>query len=269
MKSLPALDFDFNTDAYEVPASAHVQDLVRTQTPGALEECFHKHLRGQLAFAIGGACTCYTPNAVWTILPNQAFWIPAGLPHRVFHTEGASSGYLYLEPHHFKTYKNICSLDVPLYAIHGLMHIAESEQGSGLPFHKDKLLKLIIEEVLHQTPKPLYMLPNPADERLKIIQAGMRENSTRKFSLEDWADFFNVSSKTLSRLIQKDLGLTFNQWRVREQCVRAIELLSKDKTIDWIASELGYSMTSSFSSMFKRELGLSPQTYRQKVLKQR
>ena len=144
MKTSPAQDFSFDTDAMEAFATAHVQSLVNKDAPKTLTSCFHKHKRGQLAFPISGSCICYTKDKVWTLMPDQAFWMPAGIPHRIFHSEGASSGYLYLDCDTWSGFNQVCSVQLPMYALHGLMHIAESDQTKPLPRQKERLLKLII-----------------------------------------------------------------------------------------------------------------------------
>lgn len=153
-----------------------------------------------------------------------------------------------------------------MYALHGLMYIAESDQTKPLPNQKEKLLKLIIEEVMNSHARPMFGLAVPKDERLKHVNSYILENPSEKVSLQDWADFFHISSKTFNRLVVKETGVTFQQWKNQLLVVNAIELMSKDKNIGWIASELGYGSTSAFSVMFRREIGLSPQEYRKQVL---
>jgi AraC-like DNA-binding protein len=262
MKTAPALDFTFDTDAFEAPASAHVQELVSFDTPEKIDMCFHTHKRGQLAFAIGGACLCYTPTAVWTVMPNQAFWLPAGLPHRMFHTEGASSGYLYLDNTVFPAFEGMCSVSLPLYTLYGLMHLAEAEPDKAFYGHNAKLFSVIIEEILAQKAEPLMTLPLPKDERLLYVYRFMNEHPAERRTLEDWADFFHVSGKTFSRLVKSEIGVSFPQWVNRIQVLAAIQLLSHDRDVSWIAYELGFNSPNAFSTMFKRQVGMSPQMYR-------
>ena len=267
MKTSPAQDFSFDIDAMEAFATAHVQSLVNKDAPKTLTSCFHKHKRGQLAFPISGSCICYTKDKVWTLMPDQAFWMPAGIPHRIFHSEGASSGYLYLDCDTWSGFNQVCSVQLPMYALHGLMHIAESDQTKPLPRQKERLLKLIIEEVMNSQARPMFGLAVPKDERIKHVNSYILENPSEKVSLQDWADFFHISSKTFNRLVVKETGVTFQQWKNQLLVMNAIELMSKDRTIGWIASELGYGSTSAFSAMFRREMGLSPQEYRKQVLR--
>ena len=49
------------------------------------------------------------------------------------------------------------------------MYIAESDQTKPLPNQKEKLLKLIIEEVMNSHARPMFGLAVPKDERLKHV----------------------------------------------------------------------------------------------------
>ena len=103
--------------------------------------------------------------------------------------------------------------------------------------------------------RPMFGLAVPKDERLKHVNSYILENPSEKVSLQDWADFFHISSKTFNRLVVKETGVTFQQWKNQLLVVNAIELMSKDKNIGWIASELCYGSTSAFSAMLEERLG--------------
>ena len=65
---------------------------------------------------------------------------------------------------------------------------------------------------------------------------------------------------TLARLFQVELGTGFVQWRRQVQLATAAAELIQGTGVNQIARSLGYS-PSSFSDMFRRELGMSPSLY--------
>lgn len=71
--------------------------------------------------------------------------MPAGVPYRIFHSEEVSSGCLYLDCDTWSGLNQVCSVQLPMFALHDLIHIAERDQTKPLPRQKERLLRLIIE----------------------------------------------------------------------------------------------------------------------------
>ena len=73
------------------------------------------------------------------------------------------------------------------------------------------------------------------------------------------------TERTLTRRFQKQLRMSFNEWRQRLKVVTALQLLKKNDSINQVAFLLGYSDASAFIKMFRRHTGLTPAVYRQQV----
>lgn len=56
--------------------------------------------------------------------------------------------------------------------------------------------------------------------------------------------------------------MSFAEWRQRLRVVKAMPLLESGQTVETIALDLGYGSASSFISMFKRLVGMTPDEYR-------
>ena len=80
-------------------------------------------------------------------------------------------------------------------------------------------------------------------------------------SFEQHAQAVGASVRTLSRLLLRDLGMGFAEWRRQVQLASASAALIQGEPIGRIARELGYQ-PASFSDMFRRELGMAPSRYR-------
>ena len=79
--------------------------------------------------------------------------------------------------------------------------------------------------------------------------------------LEEWAGRVGASPRTLARLFQDELGMTFGQWRQRVRLAHAAALISLGTPLAEVAVSLGYESASAFSAMFKRALGHSPSAF--------
>lgn len=80
-------------------------------------------------------------------------------------------------------------------------------------------------------------------------------------ALGQWAGFFAMSERNLARLIVKETGLSFRQWRQQLQLIMALQGLVKGDTVQKVAHTLGYDSTTAFITMFKKGLGQTPGRY--------
>ena len=79
--------------------------------------------------------------------------------------------------------------------------------------------------------------------------------------LADWADRVGASERTLARLFQSELKMSFGAWRQQLRVARALDLIGRGRPYGQVAAELGYASAAAFSAMFKRALGVSPSRF--------
>jgi len=112
--------------------------------------------------------------------------------------------------------------------------------------------------LLEMTPLIRAMLADFCDRRL-----GHMEDDPR--TLAQWAEQLHSTERTLARRCVRELGMNFGQWRARLRLLKALAWLKGELPIQEIGWRLGYGSTSAFIAMFNRELGCSPQRYRQQL----
>ena len=81
-------------------------------------------------------------------------------------------------------------------------------------------------------------------------------------SLAELAAAFNSTERTLGRRCQRDLGMSFAQWRQRLRVVKALPRLESGEKVETIALDLGYAGASAFIAMFRRMTGVTPDEHR-------
>ena len=94
------------------------------------------------------------------------------------------------------------------------------------------------------------------------------QNHLAEASLSDLADHFGFSVSYCSKLIKSTTGQGFNEWK-RTLRMRQAEymLLDTKKSIEEIASTLGYLNVETFIRTFKKEIHLTPTQYQMQMRK--
>jgi len=89
--------------------------------------------------------------------------------------------------------------------------------------------------------------------------------SVRNFEIETVAETLAISRRSLQRSLAQQ-GLTYSQVLAETRLRRAVDWLDNtDKPVGDIAFDLGYTDASNFTRAFRRQTGVSPQTFRDKT----
>lgn len=96
------------------------------------------------------------------------------------------------------------------------------------------------------------------------IIAFVRENYTRRFSLEELSDHVGASKQYCMRAFKRRMGTTINDYLTDLRMRHAAYLLrSTYMNVDQTADYLGFSSVSYFSRSFKKYYGVSPSEYKE------
>ncbi|MNT58854.1 HTH-type transcriptional repressor of iron proteins A [compost metagenome] len=85
--------------------------------------------------------------------------------------------------------------------------------------------------------------------------------------LSELAREANASERTLARRFQRELGMSFSEWRQRLRVVKAMSFLEAGRTVESIAFDLGYGSASAFITMFRRLTGVTPDVFRRDAVR--
>ena len=86
------------------------------------------------------------------------------------------------------------------------------------------------------------------------------------FSLPEAANYVNLSVPYMSKLFRKEAGMTFVDYLTSVRIRKSIDLFRNEKLkIYEIAEHVGYTTQHYFSTVFKKNLGVSPAEYRKKM----
>ncbi|NQZ06873.1 MAG: helix-turn-helix domain-containing protein [Algicola sp.] len=109
----------------------------------------------------------------------------------------------------------------------------------------------------------LQQLSGHKDDRVNKIQQWMQANLTESFSLDDLADRFALSKRTLIRRFKKAVGDTPVNYLQRLRVEEAKRLLETTPApLEDIVARVGYGDVSTFRKLFQQLTQLSPKAYR-------
>lgn len=223
----------------------------------------HSHDWHQFAYATSGTLVVRLETSRHIITPQQAVWLPAGLPHASGALNGAEFRNLYIEaslPLSMPEHCTVLSVSPLLRAlIIELERIGRESEDAG---YIERVDTMILDQLQRLKPHG-FSLPWPRSEILNRFCETLYGRPGDDRPMEQWARTFGASPRTLARRFEAETGLTLREWRTRLRLFRAIEWLDAGASITDIALDLGYTSSSAFAYMFRRQMRCSPSEWLQ------
>ncbi len=220
----------------------------------------HRHRRGQLIYAASGVMQVTTREGIWIVPPQRSLWIPAGMTHEILMEGPVAVRMLYLDRDTSAPFGTHCRVSAVSPLLRELILAAVQAHGD-----KDattmKLASPLLLHALQNAEEAPFRIPVPSDPRLKKACQRLLDDAARPDTLEQLAARVGASSRTLARLFESELRMSFVRWRQHVRLARAISQMSLGRPIKSVARDAGYASTSAFCSMFHRIIGASPTDY--------
>ena len=207
----------------------------------------HQHRKAQLIYVINGVITIEADRGIWTVPPQCAVWIPAGVIHLARSTGRITIGSLYIEPGLAGSFLEECGIvfvqpllrELLVRFINGPQLYPEGET------REARLVSVLLDELQAAPIEPLH-LPMPRDRRLRRLAEMLIDTPSLRFTIEEWGARVGASKRTLSRLFQRDTGMSFVRWKQQLHVGLTLQRLALGEAVTNIAIDLGYESPSSF-----------------------
>lgn len=237
-----------------------VQPLARTYPRGLYIEP-HQHVWGQVLYASSGVMWVETPREALLVPPQRAVWLPPGVEHGIRVVSDLEMRNIYLRPAIALTLEKTVQVFEVGSLLRELIISLVALDREAEPDYYDALVNLALLE-LARARRSLIRIPMPdgADRRLMNLCQAVIDEPSLDIPFEQHAESAGASVRTLARLFRAALGMGFAEWRRQVQLATAVASLIQGQAVSSIAHRLGYS-PSSFSDMFRRELGVAPSQY--------
>lgn len=245
---------DLDVNDVSAPVIAVRVDVIGTKD----EVPDHRHRKGQLVFALGGAVTCRVPTGLWMVPPHCAVWIPGGMQHSNLATENARLVFVYIEPEVVDLPDRCCTLSISPLLREVIVELANQIADDEA---RVELLASVLLRELPRMPVQQLHLPLSPEPRLKKIAAALAKNPSDRRTLAEWADRVALSESSLARLVVRETGLSFGRWRQQLHLIVALRELTSGASVQQVSADLGYDSVAAFITMFQKALGKPPGKY--------
>jgi len=205
--------------------------------------------------------TVGTEQGIWVLPPLRAVWIPAHTPHSITISGRVSMRTLYVLPKLVPAIPKTCFvLNVSPLLKELILHACQLPKlNRRVPVQK-RILEIIVDQLLVAPSVPL-QLPHPSDARAQRVVEAMLEDPGAPKTLAGLCKDCGASKRTIERLFIVETKMTFRRWRQQLRLLHAMQLLASGEKVTSAALDAGYSSPSAFISMFRKQLGTTPNRY--------
>jgi AraC-like DNA-binding protein len=220
----------------------------------------HFHDRDQLVYASRGVMTVRTRDGTWVVPPQRAVWIPARIPHTITMSGLVAMRTLYLRPRLSALPRDCCVINVSALLKELILH-ACTVQGLKKTVKWQAHLVAVLLYQLEAAPTIPLQLPHLSDPRLVRIAEMLTGDPGDRRTLAELCRTAGAGKRSVERLFQQEIGMTFGKWRQQVRLMQGMRLLAEGAKVTHAALESGYSTPSAFISMFRKALGVTPSSY--------
>lgn len=220
----------------------------------------HRHAWGQLTHALDGVLRVTAAGSTWIVPPSRAVWIAPGVEHAVTVMQAIRLRPVRILAERAPFPDEACRvLEVStllrelILGLEQLPPLAPSPRAA-------LLSELMLDEMARCETRPI-RVPLPRDKRLQSLCARLIEAPGAPLTLADWARQAGASERTLARLFDRELGMSFGQWRQQVRLAHAAPMIAGGMPLARVAEELGYASQSAFSQMFRKTFGTTPSAF--------
>ncbi|HEY0328317.1 MAG TPA: helix-turn-helix transcriptional regulator [Rhodopseudomonas sp.] len=234
---------------------------VATTLTKMAETRVHHHRKAQLVMTLCGVVTCEVDHSVWIVPPHCAVWIPGGLPHSLKASGDVRICCLFVEPGAASGLPDACCTITVSRLLQELLLHAASFSGLYDESGPDGRVAQVLLDQLSTAPVEQLNFPMPGDLKLRRIANAMIADPSDRATIAEWGRRVGAAERTLSRIFQREVGMSFGRWRQQLHILLALQRLAEGAPVQTVALDLGYESASPFITMFRKALGKPPGRY--------
>ncbi len=243
----------------DFPTPARPLTMSGRDLPAAAVLLPHHHPWGQFTYAMQGVMRVTANHSSWIVPPQRAIWIAPDVEHAITVLEPSRLRPLCVHASR-SPFPDACKVVEVSSLLRELMAALEQHDQDEQSGREQLLGEMILDELPRCAGRAL-RVPLPDDKRLKTLCDALIADPGAEHSLTDWAGQVGASERTLTRLFERELGMSFSQWRQQVRLAHAAPLIARGVPLSQVAAQLGYASQSAFSAMFKKTFGSTPTAF--------
>ncbi|MGF1789249.1 AraC family transcriptional regulator [Photobacterium profundum] len=230
------------------------------------ETLAHHHRWGQVHLIKHGVLEMEVEGQKMVSPAGYAIWTPANVVHRAYNRKDIEYCAININQHLVAQLPRQACMIALSPLVQAIIDDLVHREVAAVDNYQDQCLTDVLIARLASAKRMDNFLPTTSDTLLSPILASLEADPADTRSLGEWAKHVYSTERTLTRRFQRELKMSFNEWRQRLKVVHALHLLKLQYSINDVAFSLGYSQASSFIKMFRRQTGMTPEVYRSKLL---
>ncbi len=252
------LDYGFETNNLR-PVTTYSEAIQNSKCANS-----HAHPRAQLISCDTGIMEVVTKNHIWIVNALQSTWIASNEEHQVYFPNNVKVVTAFIDESKLGNLpKDSFAFETSPFLKSLLYKINSFSNPSIFTEQQHRIIDVFLDELSNLKPSTTF-LPTSQDQRIKPVLDALMNDLSNKHHIDYYANQSFVSPRTLSRLFNKELGMSFGDWKIRLKLMEAVKQLGEKKSVKEIAFDLGYENVSSFIATFKKHFGKTPTNYLEK-----
>lgn len=216
------------------------------------------HREDELVWSTAGVMRVRAGDEIWTVPPQRAVWIPAGVEHTIDASAETVLKATFVQNGAAPHLPRVATVVELLPAVREMLLLnAEAP----MPTETRLRLQALALELLAPSPVAHVDIRMPETPSLLQIAEQILSFPGASDTTEQWAMRIGVSPRELSRAFAAETGLSLTQWRIRARVRASLVLLGSGETVVATARTLGYANPSTFIEHFRGVLGKTPAAY--------
>jgi AraC-like DNA-binding protein len=228
---------------------------------------WHSHDMHQIEYAFVGVAEVETETTHHLLPPQQAVWIPAGLPHCTT-LQRVSSVAVFFDPAMVQGADERVRVlaatpllrEMFVFAKRWPINRGENDRTADAFF--DALALLVREWLEYEAP---LCLPTTTDPEVRAVME-YADSHLAEASVAAACAAAGVSERSLRRKFAAATGMTWREYLLQSRLMRAMALLTEPgRTVLDVSTAVGFESVSAFTRAFRRLTGETPTAYRKRV----
>jgi AraC-like DNA-binding protein len=252
------IDYGFEVNKLR-PVTTYSEDIQNAKCANS-----HSHPRAQIISCNSGIMEVVTKNNIWIVNSLQSVWIASNEEHQVYFPNNVKVVTAFIDESKLKVLpKHSFAFESSIFLNSLLEKIISFSNPNVFTEQQNRIIEVFLGELSNLIPSTTF-LPTSQDKRIKVVLDALMNDLSSKHTIEYYANKSCVSSRTLSRLFHRELGMSFGDWKMRLKLMESVKLLGEKRSVKEIAFELGYENVSSFVATFRKHFGKTPTKYLEK-----